>query len=307
MKIITTPTFKGGVGKTTTAFNLAGFLATEGKRVLVIDGDAQANISGNLGLEQDENYVTSDTIIEDNEILEDIINGNLSNEKQALIDSIEYEYHTPYKTLSNILEDLNFKIHPSEVIFKNTIDEPNCSIDLIPSTIELTSTDAYLQIAAIKSRDGHLKLKKYIEKYKQYFEENYDYIICDVGPNLGLITQNCLMVSDEIYLVCDIGMNSFKGAKLLMLEWHKLCVKNNIKGIILNRYDKRTNLSGQFLSFLKNEPLFSGKIFSTKIPESVDFKRAENRGLPISIYAPKSAGALAYKDLMEELRGKGLL
>lgn len=272
MKIITIGTMKGGVGKTTTVFSLAGFLAKEKKRVLLIDADPQGNISENLGYGQD------------------------------------FEDEDAYDTFSKVLENL---IVPSYVIIKDVLDDSRCPIDLIPSTIDLTTTETYLQLLTMQKRTGHKQFKLWVDKYRELLESHYDYIICDVGPNMGLITQNCLIVSDEIYLVSDIGLNAFKGAKLFMSAWKETCeeldIENNIKGVIVNRFDKRTKLSKQFTDYIVNQPMFDHKVFDTLIPETVEFKKAELEGTPIAFHSPNSAGSKAYGELMKELRSKGLL
>lgn len=273
MKIITIGTLKGGVGKTTVVFNLAGCLAKEKKRVLLIDADPQGNISENLGISQDE----------------------------------DFEDDFAYATLSDVLTK---EVKPREVVIKEVLEETNL-IDLIPSTIDLTVTESELQLMGLRGINPQRRLQTWIQNNKEYLESHYDYIICDVGPNIGLITQNCLYASDEIYMVSDIGMNSFKGCKLFMNEWASACmdmdIKNNIKGLIVNKFDKRTTLSKQFAVDLTKQEVFHGLIFDTLIPDTVKFKQSEVAGIPIAFNNANSNAFEAYKELMEEMREKGLL
>lgn len=265
MKIITVSALKGGVGKTMTIYNLAGMLAKEKKRVLIIDADSQGNISENFGISQDN------------------------------------EFDVQYETISDIF------LHnaaPGKVIMKGIGDNP--FIDLIPATIELTITENL-----ISNRPGRERyLSNWIKNNTEVIGK-YDFILCDVGPNVGVITQNCLFASDEIFLVTDVSMNGFRGCKLVMKNWQDGCnvlgINNNIKGIIINKFDKRTTLSAAFLSFLQNEELFQNKIFDTVIPDNTQLRRSEIEGTPIAFYDVKSPGYIAYRNLVKELRKGGFL
>lgn len=273
MKVITIGTLKGGVGKTTVVFNLAGCLAEEKKRILLLDADPQGNISENLGIAQDD----------------------------------EFDDEYSYATLSNVLTQ---DITPSDVIIKEVLEESRY-IDLIPSNIDLTVTESELQMMGIRGINPQKRLATWINANREYLEAHYDYIICDVGPNIGLITQNCLYASDEIYMVSDIGMNSFKGCKLFMSEWSSACndmgIQNAIKGLIVNKFDRRTTLSKQFAVYLTKQELFHGLIFDTLIPDTVKFKQSEVAGIPVVFNDPGSNAADAYEELIDEMRQKGLL
>lgn len=273
MKVITIGTLKGGVGKTTVVFNLAGCLAKQKKRLLLVDADPQGNISENLGVTQDDYF------------------------------SDEYSY----ATLSDILTQ---EISPADVILKEVLEESDY-IDLIPSNIDLTVTESELQMMGMRGINPQKRLLNWITANKKFLDEHYDYMICDVGPNIGLITQNCLYASDEIYMVSDIGMNSFKGCKLFMSEWDSACedigIPNNIKGLIVNKFDKRTTLSKQFAMYLTKQEIFHGLIFDTLIPDTVKFKHSEVAGLPVAFNDPSSNACEAYNELIEEMKEKGLL
>lgn len=273
MKVITIGTLKGGVGKTTVVFNLAGCLAKQNKKVLLIDADPQGNISENLGITQDDDF------------------------------SDEYSY----ATLSDILTQ---DISPSNVILTKVLEETDY-IDLIPSNIDLTVTESELQMLGIRGVNPQKRLLTWINNNRPKLEEIYDYIICDVGPNIGLITQNCLYASDEIYMVSDIGMNSFKGCKLFMSEWGSACedigIENKIKGLIVNKFDRRTTLSKQFALYLTKQELFHGLIFDTLIPDTVKFKHSEVAGVPVAFNGAGSNAEEAYDELINEMKEKGLL
>lgn len=272
MKVITIGTLKGGVGKTTVVFNLAGCLAKLNKRVLLLDADPQGNISENLGITQD-----------------------------------DFSEEYSYATLSDILtQDLK----PANVILKGILEE--CQyMDLIPSNIDLTVTESELQMMGIRGINPQKRLLNWLNANREHLEATYDYIICDVGPNIGLITQNCLYASDEIYMVSDIGINSFKGCKLFMSEWDSACedigIENKIKGLIVNKFDKRITLSKQFIVYLSNQEMFDGIIFDTLIPDTVKFKHSEVAGIPVAFNDPNSNACEAYNELIDEMMKKGLL
>ena len=270
MNIITIGTLKGGTGKTTVAFNIAGYLAKKKNKVLIIDADPQANISTNLGLEP--------------EFGED-----------------------EYDTFSDVLEK---QLSAAFAIQKNILDNNACKIDLIPASIDLTSTDSFLCVTSMNKGVGHLQFRKWVEDNRMILEQ-YDYIICDVGPNISMVTQNCLLASNEIYLVSDISVNGFKGAKLFVEAWGDICdnlmIENKVKGLIINRYDKRTALSEQFVSYIRSEHAFDNLIFDTLLPENVQFKYADNESLPICLYSPTCTGAKAIKTLITEMQSKNLL
>ena len=277
MKVMTFAISKGGVGKSTMAYHLAGFeskrLIKKNKRVLVIDADSQGNISSLLNVSQDI----------------DINGGEV------------------YNNLSNVLLD---DIEPEKVIMTNLVEAmPN--VDLIAGHVDLTAAQSALDILKGRGINNISRLKEWINKNYDYLSSRYETVICDVGPFFGSITQNCLYASDEIFVVVEIAESSFRGAKLFMVEWDKVCkeenIDNNIKSIIVNKYDKRTSLSKEFAEFLINEERFQNMIFDHLVPYTVKFQRAELNGLPLCIYEPKGAQTKELEKLYKEMRKKGYM
>ena len=281
MKTISVGTMKGGVGKTAVIFNLAGFLIKEGKRVLIIDADAQGNTSESLGWGQ---------LIDGDEILND--NSESESFEHLLLGDIE----------------------PSLVI-NPTIGLGGNYIHLIPSNVDLTMVESNLIYNSIKNGlEGYKILSNWIKKNNKYLSERFDYILCDVGPNIGVITQNCLYASDEIYEVTDIGVNSFRGAKLLYAQWQKICdelkIENKIKGLIINKVDK-TNVCKKFIPYIRKQSLFKDMIFNTTLPSTVKFRNSESEGIPLAFSKEydviDSSAYESFFKLMKEMKQKGFL
>lgn len=276
MKVITFTISKGGVGKSTMAYNFAGLeskrLQRKKKGVLVIDADSQANLSALFNISQDVD-------VNDEEYL------NLSN---VLLDDIE----------------------PEKVIMTN-LSKSMPNVDLIAGHVDLTATQSALDILKMQGINNISRLKTWIDKNYDYLSSKYEIIICDVGPFFGSVTQNSLYASDEIFLVVEIAESSFRGAKLFMVEWEKVCseekIPNNIKGIIVNKFDKRTSLSKEFADFLVEEERFHNKIFDTLVPYTVKFQRGELEGKPLCFYEPTGVQTKELITLYKEIRKKGFL
>ena len=276
MKVITFTISKGGVGKSTMAYNFAGLeskrLQKKKKRVLVIDADPQANLSALFNISQD-------------------------------IDVSEEEY----MNLSNLLLD---DIAPKDVIM-TSLNQYMLNVDLIAGHVDLTATQGAIDTLKRQDVNNISRLKEWINKNYDYLSANYETIICDVGPFFGSITQNCLYASDEIFLVVEIAESSFRGAKLFMVEWEKVCseekITNNVKGIIVNKFDKRTSLSKEFTEFLISENRFKNMIFDTLIPYTVKFQKGELMEKPLCFYEPNGVQSRELMKLYKEMRKKGFL
>ena len=232
-RIIALANQKGGVGKTTTAINLSAALAGDGKRVLLVDADPQANASSGLGIE-----------IRDLEasIYECLVNG----------------------------------IDPKQAVMETDVE----NLHLIPSHIDLVGAE----IEMLNLPDREQLLKRVLQKV----QNDYDYILIDCSPSLGLITVNALTAADSVIIPVQCEFFALEGiAKLL----------NTIK--IIKSQLNRLRLSNQVLDEVRRH--FGDLVFNTVIARNVRLSEAPSHGQTILDYEPKSKGAVAYKALAKEV------
>ena len=245
-KVISIANQKGGVGKTTTSINLSTILAKKGKRVLLIDADAQGNGTSGLGIEKEQKFSLYDVLIEDIEI-------------------------------ENTLQKTQIK-----------------NLDLCPSNINLAGAE--VELVDIENREFRLKEK--IENIK----EQYDYIIIDCPPSLGLVTLNSFTASDSVLIPVQCEYYALEGLGQLLntIDLVRKHMNANIKieGALLTMYDARTNLSNQVVKEVKN--YFQDKVYKNVIPRNVKLSEAPSYGMPITIYDPRSKGAKSYEKFVRE-------
>ncbi|SHK63849.1 ParA family protein [Tepidibacter formicigenes] len=192
-------------------------------------------------------------------------------------------------------EDINF----DDVVIKKPVEEiPN--LDIIPSNIYLTGTE--MRIINLTGRE--FLLRNYIKNNKNKFKE-YDYILIDTNPSISVINQNAFIASDGIFLVNEVGFNSLSGSQLFITLWlqiaKRLGLENNIKGFLINRFDKRTKLAEEFLNHCKETKFIKDIIFDTVIPVNIKLSESELENKPINIFDTNSTGYKAYKNLTDEL------
>lgn len=170
-------------------------------------------------------------------------------------------------------------------------------VDIIPSSIELSA----IEINLVNTMSREYVLKSVLEELK----DDYDYIICDGMPSLGLMTLNVMAACDSIIIPATPEYLSAKGIELVLKSISKVKRRINpklhIEGILLNMFEERINLSRDILKMLEQSYGGNVKIFETRIPKSVRVGEANFRSMSIVDYMPEHKVSAAYQELVKEL------
>lgn len=197
------------------------------------------------------------------------------------------------------------KVDPRDVIIEKPVEQlPN--LHIIPSHLRLTGTE--MQLVSRAGREqilGH-----YIEDHMDVFGE-YDYIINDTNPSMGIINQNAFLAAESIILVSDVSRKAVQGAQLFTYLWEEsranLRKADNVKALIINNYDKRYRLSGQLREFYREDEEFADLLVDIPVPNRVKLKDTELQYAPINVLYPASEECKVFKDIVDELFKKGVL
>lgn len=247
-QIIAIANQKGGVGKTTTAVNLATALAAIGRRILLIDLDPQGNASTGLGIPKSMRSLGS--------------------------------YHV-------LLGDTPV---PAATV-KTAI--PNLSV--VPSSLDLTGAE--LELVDVEQRE--FRLRDALEASRS----DFDHILIDCPPSLGLLTLNALVAADSILVPLQCEFYALEGLSHLVRTVERVQKHLNprlqIQGVVLTMFDKRNNLSGQVAADVRG--YFGGKVYQTVIPRNVRVSEAPSHGKPVLLYDMHCPGAQAYIHLASEV------
>ena len=182
-----------------------------------------------------------------------------------------------------------------EVIIPDVCD----GVDLVPATINLAGAE--VELVSEIARENRLKDSVGVMKGK------YDYVFIDCPPSLGLLTVNSLVAADKLIIPIQTEFYALEGVTKLLESMKRVKSRLNptldIYGILLTMYDGRTTLSRQVAAEVRN--YFGRQVFETIIPRTVKLSEAPSYGMPITQYDPSGKGALAYRNLAEEVVKRG--
>lgn len=254
-KIIVIGSQKGGVGKTTTTFNLAHILGKMGKRVLTVDFDSQANLTTCYGVEKTD----------------------------------ELEYTIGHMLMAQIEDEKPLSV-------KRCIRTSD-GVDFIPASIYLSAVDAKLRT--------EMGAERMLAEVLEPLRSQYDYILIDTCPSLGILTINALAAADEVIIAANPQLLAMMGLQDFLRTVTKIKRRINpkleIAGILLTMCEKRTTLCKVLTEEVTENFHEQIRVFETRIPSTVKVGESIYYGRPLEQYCPKASASVAYRKLAKEI------
>ena len=259
-RVLTIANQKGGVGKTTTAVNVAAALALAGRRVLMVDLDPQGNASTALGIDH-------------------------ASGVPDIYDALTED--TPLVDIVQECPDIT-------------------GLLVAPATVDLAGAE----IELVGAEQREYRLKSAIEAYLGEQREQgtpLDYVLIDCPPSLGLLTLNGLVAAREVLLPIQCEYYALEGLSQLLRTVDMVAAHLNpdlhVSAIVLTMYDGRTRLASQVAYEVRTH--FGARVLDTVVPRSVRVSEAPSHGLTVIGYDPTNSGAVAYREVAEQLDAIG--
>lgn len=247
-KVVAVANQKGGVGKTTTAVNVAASLAAAERRTLLVDMDPQGNSTSGLGIDKNQLRLT-------------------------------------------VYEGLIGEATPQEVIQATEL----AFLELVPSNTRLFGAE--VELVEIPNRER--TLRTWVEGVRA----DYDHILMDCPPSLGLLTINALTAADSVLIPIQCEYYAMEGLGQLLhtiqLVRSRLNPALEVEGILLTMFDGRNNLAHQVAQEVRSH--FSEKVFRTMIPRNIKLSESPSHGKPVLLYDIGCKGAESYLELTKEI------